>query len=59
MKRIIIDLDDDYATVLSLTAIGLKSGTNITTTCVDLRTTEHIVLNKDNDGNMSWEKLEK
>lgn len=55
MKRVIIDLDDNYASVLSLTAIGLKNGTNITTTCIDLRDTTHIILNKDENDKMHWE----
>lgn len=48
MKRVIIDIDDRYASVLSVTAIGGRySGMDILTHAIDLNECDHIAIKHD------------
>lgn len=55
MKRVILELDDNYADVISITAIGVKSGTNITSVVYDIREKDYITLQLI-DGKAHWEQ---
>lgn len=45
MKRVIIDIDDKYADILSISAVGLDSDSiNVSTYAVDLKSCERIVI---------------
>lgn len=57
MKRIILDIDDKYGSVLSLTAIGVSKETNIANTCINIQNINHIILSQNEDGKMNWETL--
>lgn len=51
MKRVIIDIDDNYASVLSVTATGEKHGRiNVTVCAIDLNKCDHMVI--DCNGNI-------
>lgn len=53
MKRIILDIDDNFDSLLSITAIGIgkeyNTGSAVYTTskCIDLGNGAHIVIDKD------------
>ena len=63
MKKIILEIDDKYDDVLSITYMGLKSANNpwgceldVSSKCVDLRNGNHIVI--DADSNMKQDFIE-
>lgn len=63
MKRIILEIDDKYDDVISLTYMGLNNADNpwgcvldVSSKCVDLREGNHIII--DADGSMKQDFLE-
>lgn len=45
MKRIVIDIDDAYATILTVTAIGwTRHEVNVSTTAMDLEKADYAVI---------------
>lgn len=51
MKKITFEIDDKYATILSVTAIGCHIGVDVATWAVDITKYDHITLDK----NAHWE----
>lgn len=63
MKRILLEIDDKYDDVISLTYMGLNSANNpwgceldVASKCVDLRDGNHIIIDAEN--NMKQDFLE-
>ena len=63
MKKVILEIDDKYDDVLSITYMGLNSAPNpwgcelsVSSKCVDLRNGNHIVI--DADSNMKQDFIE-
>ena len=56
MKRVILDIDDKYANILSLTLVGLDpKETSATIAVVDINNGDHIAF--DSNGDMSQRKF--
>lgn len=55
MKRIIIDLEDDYADGLSLTTIGITTEVKVATGCFNnLANNTHIIMQEAPDHSIEW-----
>lgn len=52
MKRVILDIDEKYATVLSITVIGCNNGVDVAPRAVDITKYDHITI----DENANWEE---
>lgn len=45
MKRVVIDIDDAYATVLTVTAVGwTRHGVNVSTAAMELKKSDYAVI---------------
>lgn len=57
MKRVVIDIDDAYATVLTVTAVGWsRHGVNVSTAAMELKKSDYAVI--DNVGKFKPHKGE-
>lgn len=55
MKRIIIDLEDDYTTGVSITAMGVTDEVKSATRCFNnIRNNTHIIMHKSTDNSINW-----